>query len=86
MGDRSGTIVLVLVLVLVFAVPAVITVFKGKYGLVLLGLLFHPCWWFGAIRLAKPDSFWAGYFYDLRKLQRAQARYAPRQPAPSPPA
>ncbi|MDT7805340.1 MAG: hypothetical protein QOI78_8773 [Actinomycetota bacterium] len=86
MGDRSGTIVLVLVLVLVFAFPAVITVFKGKYGMALLGLLFHPCWWFGAIRLAKPGSFWAGYFYDLQKLRRAQSRFAPRQPTINPPA
>lgn len=55
--------------------PAVITALKGKSGMVLLGLLLHPIWWFGAAMLAKPDSFWAGRFYDERKMARARRRF-----------
>lgn len=68
--DIAG-VVAVLVLVVI---TIVVTALKGKYGLVAVGLLIHLCWWIGALRLAKPGSYWARRFYDLDRL-RAQARF-----------
>jgi hypothetical protein len=54
-----------------------ITALKAKWGLVILGLLLTPIfWWIGAIRLAKPNSIWARHRYDDAKRDRAQARFA----------
>src|SRR4051794_13255263 len=55
---------------------AVICGLKGKYGMVAGGLVVHPLWLVGAIRLAKPDSWWARRHYDGHKLMEAQARAA----------
>jgi signal peptidase I len=49
----------------------VITTLKGKWGMLLLGLLFWPAWVFAAIRLARPNSYWARRFYDDEKRARA---------------
>jgi hypothetical protein len=62
--------------VLFYVAPAVITVLKGKYGMAVLGLPVHPCWWFGAIRLAKPNSYWARHFYDADQMRQAEIRYS----------
>jgi hypothetical protein len=68
--------VLVIALVLViWGVPLVITALKGKHGMAALGVAFHFLWWIGAIRLAKPDSFWARRFYDDGKLREAIHRF-----------
>jgi hypothetical protein len=32
--------------------------------------------WFGAARLAKPESWWARRFYDPQKLAHAERRHA----------
>lgn len=32
-------------------------------------------WWFAAVRLARPESWWARHLYGPRKLARAEARY-----------
>jgi signal peptidase I len=53
-----------------------ITALKGKWGVLVLGLVFWPAWVLGAIRLARPDSYWARRFYDNEKRGRAQ-RVAP---------
>ncbi len=55
----------------------VITGMKGKYGLLASGLFIHPCWVFGAIRLAKPDSHWAQRFYGPEKMNLARIRFTP---------
>jgi signal peptidase I len=57
-------------------VLGVITALKGKWGVLLLGLVFWPAWLLGAIRLARPNSYLAGRFYDDEKRARA-ARVAP---------
>jgi hypothetical protein len=67
--------IVVFVLLVIWVVPAVVTGLKGKYGLVALGILLHVCWWVGAIRLAKPDSFWAKRYYDAAKLGKARDRF-----------
>lgn len=77
--DHLLIAVVVVVLVLVYLVPLALTAAKGKYGLVLLGILLHPAWWFGAVRLAKPQSFWARRFYGDQKMNDALQRHgAPR--------
>jgi signal peptidase I len=53
---------------------AVVTALKGKWWTLLLGLALWPTWIVGALRLAKPDSFWARRFYDGHKQARARAR------------
>jgi hypothetical protein len=56
----------------------VINVMKGKPGMALAGLLLHVTWYIGAIRLAKPGSWWARRYYvglNDDKLDRAIARY-----------
>jgi hypothetical protein len=37
----------------------VVTALKGKWGFFFLGLVIGPLWIIGAIRSAKPDSYWA---------------------------
>ena len=63
------------VLIVLYVVPAVLTALKGKYGYTAVGVLIHPLWWVGAIRLAKPDSYWARRFYTAAKLDRAYVRF-----------
>jgi hypothetical protein len=42
----------------------VLCAMKGKLGFVALGVLLPIFWIVGAIRPAKPNSFWASRFYD----------------------
>lgn len=66
--------VLGIVLALLLALP-VTCALKGKWGFAALGLLIHWCWIFGAIRLAKPGSWWARRNYGPEKLARAASRF-----------
>lgn len=56
-----------------FGVCAV-TALKGKYATMLIGLFVFPVDLVGAVRLARPTSPWARWFYDPRVAARAQAR------------
>ncbi len=49
---------------------------KGKPGMVLAGLLVPLIGLIGAIRLAKPASYWAWHWYDADKMTEAQRRFA----------
>lgn len=49
---------------------------KGKTGVVLLGLLVPLVGLIGAIRLAKPASYWAWQWYGPDKMAEAQRRFA----------
>ena len=49
---------------------------KGKYRLALLSVFLPIVPEAGAIRLARPDSWWAKRFYSPAKLQRAAERAA----------
>jgi signal peptidase I len=62
---------LALSLALSLALGAV-TALKGKWGMLVFGLIFWPAWVFGAIRLARPNSYWARRFYDEEKRARAE--------------
>ena len=76
LGPPSGIVLAIIVGVLFYITSAVVTVLKGKYGMAVLGLLVHPCWWFGAVRLARPNSYWARHFYDAYQMRRAEMRHS----------
>jgi hypothetical protein len=73
--DALVEILIVVGVMLIYLVPAVITGLKGKQGMVTAGVFLHPVWWVGAIRLARPDSYWARRFYDDAKRRRALERH-----------
>jgi hypothetical protein len=52
-----------------------ICVRKGKYSTAVLGVFLPPVAWIGAVRLARPESAWAGRRYDAARKARAQARF-----------
>ncbi len=49
---------------------------KGKPGMVFFGLFVPLIGLIGAIRLAKPSSYWAWHWYDQVKMVEAQRRFA----------
>jgi hypothetical protein len=73
----DGAVPIVLTLLIVLALSAV-AILKGKIVMGVAGVLFPVVGLIGAIRLAKPDSFWARRRYEpgSRKLARATARFA----------
>ncbi|MFN8169368.1 MAG: hypothetical protein U0S36_11355 [Candidatus Nanopelagicales bacterium] len=54
----------------------IICMLKGKIFTGLIGLAVPIVSLVGAIRLAKPESFWARRFYKDAKLERARRRFA----------
>lgn len=52
----------------------VITGLKGKYSTAIVGMFISPVAWFGAIRLARPTSPWAQWFYSEHRKARARHR------------
>ena len=75
-GSPVYTIIGLLILLLWLTV-CVVTALKGKWGFFVAGFLIQLFWFIGAIRLAKPGSWWARRFYEGDKLARAQARFWP---------
>jgi hypothetical protein len=68
----------VLVVVGVFVIPAAINFAKGKIGwglCSLIGLLW-PFAVGAAIRLARPESWWARRLYDEETMARSRERFA----------
>jgi hypothetical protein len=62
--------------VVLIVAPATITALKGQWVLFAAGwITLGIVWWIAAPRLARPASWWAGHFYSLGKLARAQSRY-----------
>jgi len=71
----STTVVVVGVLLLVLSLSAgAVTFLKAKWGSLVVGLIVAPVWIVAALRLARPDSWWAGWFYGDAKYERARAR------------
>ena len=75
---------LVIVAAVAYAAPMAITWLKGKRRTALLGLLFAPVLWVGALRLAKPTSWWSRRYYRGDKQTRSWLRYASAGTAPRP--
>jgi hypothetical protein len=61
---------------LLIVLPLTVTGLKGHWLLFAAGwLTVGVVWWIAALRLARPNSWWARRFYDDDKLRRAQRRY-----------
>jgi hypothetical protein len=71
-----------LALLLSLVPAAIVTMLKGRWTILLAGLcLLFPLFWYGAVALAAPDSWWSRRFYHGAKLERAtefQERWARR--------
>jgi hypothetical protein len=62
--------------------PSTVTALKRHWLLFAAGwLTVGGVWWIAALRLARPDSWWARRFYGPEKLARAEARYGPASDA-----
>jgi hypothetical protein len=62
--------------VVLIVVPATITALKAQWLLFAAGwLTLGLVWWIAAMRLARPQSWWARHRYGPDKLARTQARY-----------
>ena len=77
--DASGgsAAAIVASVVLTLGVCAIVAI-KGKVSTAVIGMFIPPVAWIGAIRLARPGSWWAKRRYepDSKKLVKAEARKA----------
>ncbi len=73
---EAGARTVAIVTVLAGLVAAVACVLKGKYRLALVAIFLAPVAYVGALRLARPGSWWDRRFYGHRpdRRQRAAAR------------
>jgi hypothetical protein len=53
---------------------APVALLKRKWGSFLVGWVIPLAWIVAALRLAKPESWWAKRFYDEQKILRSEAR------------
>lgn len=53
-----------------------VTALKGKYPTALIGMFVGPLTWFGAVRLARPTSPWARWWYSPARIDHARRRAA----------
>jgi signal peptidase I len=65
----AGVVLLVLLLS-----AGLVTALKAKWESLAVGLIGVLVWIVAAVRLARPESWWAGRFYGDAKLERARAR------------
>ncbi|WP_069386575.1 hypothetical protein [Cellulosimicrobium cellulans] len=65
------------VTVVVHLVLAFVTVLKGKLATGLIGVVVPVVALVGALRLAKPASYWARRWYAPRRMDRAERRFGP---------
>lgn len=74
----GGSIIAIVVSVLVTLGICAIVALKGKISSAVIGMFIPPVAWVGAVRLARPGSWWAKRRYSLGsgKLARAVARKA----------
>jgi hypothetical protein len=62
--------------IVLFLGPVTVSEMKGHDWLVGFGwLTFGITWWIGALKLARPESWWARHLYGPRKMTRAEDRY-----------
>lgn len=69
---RGGVAVALIVHLLLVGTTAL----KGKYPTALIGLFVAPVTWVAVLRLARPTSPWARWFYSAAKRARAEQRTA----------
>jgi signal peptidase I len=69
-----GLVAVQAVAVVVWLAAGVATGLKGKWTSLVVGFVFWPVWVVAALRLARPRSKWAQWWYTTDKLERARAR------------
>jgi uncharacterized membrane protein YhaH (DUF805 family) len=75
-GGSDTGVWFAMIVVVVHISYTIICMLKGKIPTGLIGLVISIVSLVGAIRLAKPSSYWAKRFYDETKLAKAEARFA----------
>ena len=71
---RNGMLAVSAVLIIHISL-IIVVLLKGKLATALIGFFVPVVAFVGALRLAKPDSFWARRRYDETKLERAHERF-----------
>jgi hypothetical protein len=75
-GELPERLQVVIILLVLFVLPATITWLKGQRLAFVVGFLFPGLIWpVTACRLADPSSWWARRFYGPKKMQRAMDRF-----------
>lgn len=69
--DALRTIVWLLILLSVLVVCGM----KGKWGFVVLGFLVPVFWIVGAVKLAKPTSWWARRYYGDATMSESEQHF-----------
>lgn len=89
---EAGNALVIAILIGAFLVltvlPVTVSFLKGRPWLGALGLVIAmPFAWWGTIRPARPDSWWAKHRYSPEQIAASEALYAPAPtPAPADPA
>lgn len=73
--DDSGNRTAVTLSVLTTAAFSLVALSKGKLKMAVVGVLLLAVGVIGAVRLAKPDSWWARRFYDPSRGRRAARKH-----------
>ena len=76
LNASGGSIVAIVVSVVIELAICALVALKGKIGTAVIGMFIPPAAWVGAIRLARPGSWWARRRYadGSEKLAKAEAR------------
>jgi hypothetical protein len=76
-GDGGSTLAIITTVLIDLSICAIVAL-KGKLSTAVIGMFIPPVAWVGAIRLARPGSWWAKRRYKpgSGKLVKAQARKA----------
>jgi hypothetical protein len=53
----------------------VVCAMKGKWGFVILGFALPVVWVIGAVRLAKPSSWWARRYYGDATMSESEQHF-----------
>ena len=75
-GTSDQGVWFAMVVVVVHIGYTIICMLKGKVPTGLIGLVIPIVSLVGAIRVAKPSSYWARRFYGEKKVAKAEARFA----------
>ena len=76
-GDGGSTLAIITTVLIDLSICAVVAL-KGKLSTAVIGMFIPPVAWVGAIRLARPRSWWARHRYKpgSGKLVKAEGRKA----------
>ena len=80
-GEVVGVGIFALIFIAAWLVPIVVCAMKGKWGLAAATFFLYFTFPFaivGAIRIAKPDSWWAKRNYGPQEMREARERYESR--------